>query len=477
MAARLGRRPTLADIPDQELDRFADLGFDWVWMLSVWQTGAAGRAVSRSRPDLREEYRRVLSDLEEDDICGSGFAITGYQASEALGGETALADLRRRLADRGIRLMLDFVPNHIAPDHPWIDTHPEWIVGGQESDLQRAPGNYMRVATRSGSRIFAHGRDPYFPGWPDTLQLDYGNPELQAARIAELKEIARQCDGVRCDMAMLILPEVFERTWGIRMEPFWPRAIAEVLADHPDFVFMAEVYWDMEWTLQTQGFDYCYDKRLYDRLRGRYARPVREHLAADLQYQRRLARFLENHDEPRAAATFPLPVHKAAAVITYFAPGLRFFNQGQFEGSRVHVPTHLCRWPEEATDPQIAAFYDRLLPILRRPCFRDGTWWRLDPFPAWAGNWSCDHFIAYAWQGPGAGADAERALVVVNFEDAQGQCHLRLPFEDLARRKVRLTDVLGSEVYDREGRTLIDPGLYVDLGAWGCNVFLLGSPT
>jgi glycosidase len=476
LSDRLGRTLTLADIPDDELDRLQAAGFDWVWLLSVWQTGAAGRAVSRSRPDLREAYRRLLPDLRDADICGSGFAITAYDVSEALGGAAALAALRQRLAARGMRLMLDFVPNHTAPDHPWIDTHPDWFVRGQEADLQRAPGNYARITTQAGEMIFAHGRDPYFPGWTDTLQLDYGNPELQAARIAELKAIARQCDGVRCDMAMLILPEVFERTWGIRMEPFWPGAIAAVLAEHPDFVFMAEVYWDMEWTLQNQGFDYCYDKRLYDRLRGRYARPVREHLAADLQFQRRLARFLENHDEPRAAETFPLPVHKAAAVITYFSPGLRFFNQGQLEGHRLHIPTHLCRWPDETPDPPVAAFYTALLAALKQPCFRDGTWWRLDPYPAWAGNWSCDHFVAYAWQGPDAGGGAGmRALVVVNFEDAQGQCHLRLPFEDLAGRKVRLTDLIGSEVYDRDGRSLVDPGLYVDLGPWGCNIFRLGE--
>ena len=61
---------------------------------------------------------------------------------------------------------------------------------------------------------------------------------------------------------------------------------------------MAEVYWDLEWTLQQQGFDYTYDKRLYDRLREGHARPVREHLYAGLDYQVKLARFLENHDDP-----------------------------------------------------------------------------------------------------------------------------------------------------------------------------------
>ena len=83
----------------------------------------------------------------------------------------------------------------------------------------------------------------------------------------ELERIATMCDGVRCDMAMLILPDVFERTWGRRPEPFWPRTIERVRKAAPSFLFMAEVYWDLEWELQQQGFNYTYDKRLYDRLR------------------------------------------------------------------------------------------------------------------------------------------------------------------------------------------------------------------
>jgi glycosidase len=208
--------------------------------------------------------------------------------------------------------MLDFVPNHMALDHPWIHSHPEYFVNGTEEDLRREPQNYVRLAnTDGGQRVLAYGRDPYFSGWPDTLQLDYSNPGTQRAMAAELARIAGQCDGVRCDMAMLVLPDVFQRTWRRRPEPFWSRIIPQVREKVPGFCFMAEVYWDREWTLQQQGFDYAYDKRLYDRLREGHARPVREHFHAGLDYQIKLARFLENHDEPRAAATFPPDTHEA----------------------------------------------------------------------------------------------------------------------------------------------------------------------
>ena len=147
-------------------------------VLSVWQTGPAGQQVSRSNPEWREEFQHTLPDLREEDIAGSGFAITGYTVHQALGGEAALVRLRQRLRQRGLRLMLDFVPNHTGLDHPWVEEHPEYYIPGTELDLARAPRNYTWARRTRGDVLLAHGRDPYFPGWPDTLQLNYGNPAL-----------------------------------------------------------------------------------------------------------------------------------------------------------------------------------------------------------------------------------------------------------------------------------------------------------
>src|SRR5215471_3608936 len=280
LATALGRPATLDDIPDAELDRLAALGFDWVWLLSVWRTGAAGQRVSRENAEWRREFQATLTDLREEDIAGSGFAITGYIVDPALGGDAALSRLRERLCKRGLRLMLDFVPNHTALDHSWVEEHPEYYVSGTALDLAEAPQNYTGVKCTQGELVLAHGRDPYFPGWPDTLQLDYSKSATQNAMIGELTKIANQCDGVRCDMAMLVLPEAFERTWGRHAPLFWPSATRRVREEFPGFHFMAEVYWDLEWTMQQQGFDYAYDKRLYDRLREGHARPIREHLFA-----------------------------------------------------------------------------------------------------------------------------------------------------------------------------------------------------
>ena len=228
LSRTLGRPATLDDIPDAELDRIAGLGFDYVWLLSVWRTGSAGQRVSRAHAGWRHEFEDTLPDLCAEDIAGSGFAITGYTAHPAVGGTAALARTRRRLQARGLKLMLDFVPNHTALDHPWVEDHPDYYVGAGELEQTRAPQNYTWVKRMRGDVLLAHGRDPYFDGWPDTLQLDYANPATQEAMIGELLVIAEQCDAVRCDMAMLVLPKIFERTWGRRPPPFWAQAIQRV---------------------------------------------------------------------------------------------------------------------------------------------------------------------------------------------------------------------------------------------------------
>ncbi|PTL37256.1 alpha-amylase [Candidatus Methylomirabilis limnetica] len=472
LSGALGKRTTLDDIPDAELDRLAALGFDWIWFLSVWQTGPAAQQVSRSNAGWRKEFQETLPDLCEEDIAGSGFAIQNYTVHRDLGGAAALARLRQRLQQRGLKLMLDFVPNHMAPDHPWIDAHPYYFVHGSETDLAQAPRNYCRVQTKNGPLVLAYGRDPYFEGWPDTLQLNYGNSELQQAMIWELLRIAGQCDGVRCDMAMLVLPDVFESTWGIRAELFWPKATEAVRREYPQFQFMAEVYWDREWTMQQQGFDYTYDKRLYDRLRDGHARPVREHFHAGLDYQNKMARFLENHDEPRAAATFSLEVHEAAAIITYLSPCLRFFHQGQFEGMMKRISPHLVRAPVEPLDGTLHQFYDGLLAVLRQPVVRDGQWRLLDCAPAWDGNGTSDGFISWSWEAQ----DGERRLIAVNYAGTQGQCYVRLPFPDLAGRTVRLKDLMGPASFDRGGDDLVSRGLYLDLSPWSYHVFEMTIP-
>lgn len=275
-----------------------------------------------------------------------------------------MAIARRELDRRGLKLILDFIPNHVVPDHPWVITHPEYFVQGNTDDAKNDPASF--VETRG--KIFACGQDPCFPAWPDVLQLNAFQPGTRQTVIETLPDIAGQCDGVRCDMAMLLIKSIFERTWdnlaGQRPSTeYRVDVISSIKKAHPDFLFMAEAYWDLDWEIEQQGFNYCYDKRLYDRLEQDTAESVRLHLCADIAYQGKLVRFIENHDEPRALSVFSHQKERAAAVTTATIPGAKLFHEGQFEGRKVRLPVFLGRRPVEPVDPDLQAFYYTLLKV------------------------------------------------------------------------------------------------------------------
>jgi hypothetical protein len=206
---------------------------------------------------------------------------------------------------------------------------------------------------------------------------------------------------------------------------FGPTTIAAVRAKQPDLVFIAEAYWDMEWTLQQQGFDFCYDKRLYDRLAAGEVGQIRSHLSADRHYQQRLVRFIENHDEPRAAATFGYQKARAVAVTFATAPGAKLFHEGQFEGYRVRLPVFLRRRPEEVPDRDLRVFYKTLLQTIRSADFRDGEW-KLCERIGLPDNGSYLNVVAWCWE-----KEADRHLIVVNLSDVRSQARVKLPWADL----------------------------------------------
>jgi hypothetical protein len=475
-SGRLGREATLADVTDAFLEGVSRLGFDWIWLLGVWDNGEASREIAAKHPGLLKEYKAALPDFTEEDVSGSPFAVRGYVVNKDFGGNEALLQFRNRLRDHGLKLLLDFVPNHTALDHPWVYEHPEYYVHGTEEDLEREPFNYCRALTDIGDVILAHGRDPYFPGWTDTFQLNYRHPGLRLAVIREIKTIADLADGVRCDMAMLLLPDIISKVWGSHSlpsdgaapedAPFWPMAIGRVKQTNPHFSFMAEAYWDLESELTRQGFDYVYDKRLYDRLRDKNPAGVRAHLSADPEFQKKLVRFLENHDEVRAVSAFPRDIHMAAGVITFLTPGFHLIHEGQLEGMRIKLPVQLNRRPQEPPDPVIHRFYLALIECRKRLAFC-GRWKLLECFPAWEENPTVEQFIAFLWE-----EDAKaRLLATVNYGPTQGQCYVRFHLPDLQGTRIVLSDLMNQTEYEREGDELALRGLYVDLPAWGFHVF------
>jgi hypothetical protein len=377
---------------------------------------------------------------------------------ERLGG---IGAARAALADRGLKLSLDFVPNHVATDHSWVSVHPEYFIQGNPADLAKSPASYFGA----GNHVIAHGRDPYFPAWTDTAQVNAFSPELRVAAADTLRNIAAQCDGVRCDMAMLLLNDVVEKVWGAAAgetpaTEYWHDVIGAVRQTIPNFLFIAEAYWDREWGLQQLGFDYCYDKRLYDRLLHESAGSVRTHLTASLSYQNKLIRFLENHDEQRAATALPPERHKAAAVATATLPGAILYHEGQFDGWKTKLPVQLGRGPMEPRNTDLYEFYRRLRGA-SKAVKNTAIAWTLAPAEGWPGNETNNNLLAWCWEG-----EQDKFLIVINFADFPSQSRIKLPWRDLTGKQWRLIDLMGNGAVHCDGNELQTDGFYVALHAW-----------
>jgi glycosidase len=362
LSVTAGHTLTLATVPDAEFSAWKRRGLTHIWLMGVWATGPKTRDAARAQPELQALSREAFGTGGEQYLASSPYAIADYTAADFVGGFAALREFRKKLREFGIGLILDFVQNHVGLDHPWIEAKTSLFVQSATEKPETFP-----VATPGGTVWVAHGKDPYFPAWNDTAQLDHRNPATRSALIEVLKSVVNECDGVRCDMAMLALNDVFARIW--RSFPggepaatgeFWADAIAAVKRIHPGFLFIAEAYWNLEPRLQTLGFDYIYDKIFYDVLTRRDFESLRAHVqSAGAGFNP--VRFLENHDEPRIASILSVPEHKAAAIFLLNQPGMRLLHDGQLTGRKRRSPVQFTRYWPEAPDLEIADFYQKLL--------------------------------------------------------------------------------------------------------------------
>ena len=441
LSQRHDREITLATVPETEIAALADWGYDSLWLMGIWRRGEATR---RSALNYIDEYRHALPDIEAADVIGSAYAIHAYEVEADYGGREGLAQFRQRLRDCGIKLILDFVPNHVAADHAWIRRHPEFFIGGTMREAEARPGDFFTAATEAGAgTVIAHGRDPYFPAWIDTAQLNAFSPGLRRAWINTLIDIGGQCDGLRCDMAMLLMNDIFAETWGERAGPppeveFWREVIGSVREAHPQLQFIAEVYWERERELQAQGFDYTYDKGFYDQALAGNSGAIKRQLEAGESSLRRSLRFIENHDEARAATAFGADRGRAAAVLLCALPGAALLHEGQLTGRRIKLPVQISRRRDEPVDWLLERFYRRLLHETRRSVYREGPWRMLSLESASEESDAAQNLIVCCWQN-----GDEKRLVAVNLAGEWARCVLDLTALGYAGgERLRLFEVL-----------------------------------
>jgi glycosidase len=426
-----------------------------------------GREIAMNHEGLQEEYRKALRYINTQDVIGSPYSVYYYHVSSQLGGSDALKSFREDLNKRDILLILDYVPNHVSIDHLWTLEKSDVFIKGTLDELMTKPYNFFSV----GKMVYAHGRDPNFPPWTDTVQINAFSAEARSKAVNTLLSIAQQCDGVRCDMAMLMTNSVFSKTWGEKAgtppeKEYWEDIIQAVKSKFPDFKFIAEVYWDMEWDLIQLGFDYCYDKRLYDCLVSLRAESVRNHLRANLEYQNKLVRFIENHDEPRAIVTFGNEASKAASVIILTLPGAKLIFDGQTRGYKVKVPVQLGRGPLEEDDKDLIDFYDKLLRIVPGREFDKAKWSLCEIKPVGKNDTSYNNIISYQWL-----INDQRLIITVNYGSYSSKAHIIIDDISYELFNWRFTDLLTGNEYKYKGEDLTGNGLYIELDGWKSHIF------
>lgn len=467
LSRKRDRAVRLSDVPVSEWEKLRDLGFDLVYLMGVWKRSPAGRLLSSSHLPLFSRYDQALPGWTLNDVAGSPFSIERYEPDPLIGTWSDLESVRRQLHDLGLGLILDFVPNHTGQDHPWVRERPDYYIRGDLSAYRKAPGDFFISEGKNGSaEVIAFGRDPNFAPWTDTAQLNYFNPELRAAMIDQIRHISQFCDGARCDMAMLLLNDSFHQTWepflrGIAppAQEFWLEATEAI----PNFIWIAEAYCDCEWALQQLGFNFTYDKRFYDRLRDGFVRDVYLHLKADWEFQSRSVRFLENHDEGRAATVFGRNRLPAVAVLACTVPGMHFLNDGQLEGLRTQAVVQLGRSCDEAADAEVAKLYERILKTANQNEFHSTDWKLLEVEDS--GDHTASDLIAYVWMG-----ENSDSLVVVNLGNGVATGRIYLPAEMLATALVRFDDVLNDRVYERQASDLKRWGLFIKLDGFAAHM-------
>ena len=447
----------LRDIPLSEFDTLKSYGIDYIWLMGVWKLGPYGLEFDR-----RSDYSSVLPGWTKDDVIGSPYAISEYVCNPDIGTDDDILWIKNEINKRGMKLMLDFVPNHSSCDAPTADSNPDYYV--------RAPKNLQppydsKYYTEKG---LAHGKDPYFDPWADVIQWNYFNEDTRNFMKKNLMKVLSVSDGVRCDMAHLLLNDVFKNTWKKELESwgynvpsneFWDSAIREVKSKYPNVIFLAEVYenWEIKKLIEL-GFDYCYDKELLDKFISS-STEVNNYIHYKTEdFFGHSSHFIENHDENRGVYNMgSVERSNAAGVIAATVGGMIFFNHGQFKGLRNKLDVHLRRGADEKESQSAIQHYNNLLRIIKDDAFKSKNYYfvyNINGNDAW-------RFVAYIRK------EINSFLIVVNYSDGYGCANV--PIYDVNKNYV--FEMFSNIEYQRDADTMRNMGLTVCMGGYQSQIF------
>ncbi|NMB56501.1 alpha-amylase [Candidatus Beckwithbacteria bacterium] len=465
---KYGQNLTLSQIPDTEWQQIKNLGFHYVWLMGIWEPSPYALKMAIECAFLYDEYTQALPDLKKEDIIGSPYAVQNYEPNADLSDWQDLWQTRIKLHNNNLGLILDLVPNHTACDHPWTQENPDFYIQVSKENHDQKPENSFLVEKNGYKVYLAHGKDPNFPSWCDTAQLNYFNHKLREAMIKTIIKIAKYCDGLRCDMAMLVLNDVHGNIWQKELtnwekpkEEFWQQAIGKTKAKFANFIFMAESYWNKEVDLQNLGFDYTYDKNLYDLINQNNNSALQNYLKTRVNTGKWI-NFIENHDEQRAVTYFGKEKSQIGATLISTYAGAKLFYENQIQGYTKKLPVQLGRKITEEVNLDLQTFYQKLFTITQNQFFQNAKMQTLeiaqiDKFPM---------PVAYLWQ-----TDEEAKIIVLNFENNLVKGNLKIQTLDFKNDKVAFFEEIKQKNYEYKRNDLKKYGLYVELPAFQSQIF------
>ena len=448
----------IKDIPLNEFDYLSENGIDIIWMMGVWKLGEYGLKFDR-----KLDFSFVLPDFTENDIIGSPYSITEYICNPEIGTNEDLIWLRKELNSRNIKLMLDFVPNHSAIDAP-TSSNPKLYI--------RAPKNKSNLERYTDSGFaFARYNNNIKP-WKDVIQFNYWEKETRKIMKDNLMTVLSFADGVRCDVAGLLLNDVIEKNWKEELDywgykrpetEFWELALNEAKNKYKDVIFLAEVYDEKQIDLLTKlGFTYTYNKDLLEKLKGdsnevnAYIKSVKE------EYWMHSANFVENHDENRAVYNMgSIEKAQAAGTIAITIGGMIFINHGQWNGYKNKLDVHLRRGYDEMENDEIKKYYKKLMRIVQDPAF---TGEKMTIIENIEGDKKYD-FVSYIRE-----KEESYYLIVVNYSNSFG-CS-KIPIFNLkGKGECSLREVIYDREYIRNADNIRNEGLIICLSPWESQIF------
>ncbi|MFO7794505.1 MAG: alpha-amylase family glycosyl hydrolase [Promethearchaeati archaeon] len=460
----------LDNIPEEIFEKYIKY-FDAVWLMGVWERSPASKRIAHDHPDLQNEYKKAIDHVKEEEIIGSPYAVYYYHVDKGLGGKEELNKFRERLNDKNVNLILDYVPNHIARDHLWTLEKSDMFIEGTWEDMNNHPDGYFS----SYGKVRAHGKDPYFPAWTDTVQINAFSEDARHKAIHTLLTIAEICDGVRCDMAMLVTNEIFKKTWGDKVgnppeKDFWEEIIPRIKNKHRNFKFIAEVYWDMEWKLQQQGFDYTYDEKLYNYIMNESPQSIRNHITAEWEYNKKSLRYIENHDEQRTVKQMGILKSKAAAILALSLPGMGLVHEGQMKGYEIKIPVQLKRRTNEMIKNNVLEFYRTLLAIIKDNDIKKNNWELCNVTQTSQDDQSNKYIISYHWWNA-----QEHYLFIINFSENFSNGKIKIPTLNLTSGKLKFKNLFTDEILRYDASEIQNNGFKVELASWKYNIFHINS--